>query len=459
MRQARLAGVAAALGALTLGSSFSSFHAQIAPRISRCLPTLNVVLVFTGRQPPSAAIREAVLRPASLSAAEPFLGATDRRGDNWVDEDVCTDTCTHARDGVCQEGRAGRGPAATGDGTGPFEVLCALGTDCSDCGPWRYVGPAYGLEWDPVRDLRERGVTLNVRATKTPLPFWMPYTDPAADIDVSGQMADISLIEPGLSWVWYKILKDGCLNSNHSSSGGDGDGDGRALVLDVGANFGYYSLMSAAMGCRVIAWEPVPKFAAFFRYGLLRNLFVGAVELRPRVVAAQGGRNLTLVVPTTGIWGTAGIGGANLDPGQRAAATESVSAVAERVDDAVPPQRILIMKVDVEGFEPGVLTSSKGLFKRGLIENVFMEYSPGVAESAGDWTAAAANPGRLLGLKRAGYSILHLNENLRVVQGFAFDGELPPMREVSETALRHDLDDVERAKEGTLGCPLPKKVS
>lgn len=388
-----------------------------------------------------------MLLPASLSAGEEPL----QRADGWVDEDVCADTCPHARDGVCQEGRAGRGPAAAaaaGDGTGPFEVLCDLGTDCSDCGPWRYIGPIDGLAWDPVAELRGRGVALAVRSTATPVPFWMPYTDPGADVDVSGQMHELGLIEPGLTWIWHKVLKARCAAQP----------DGRALVLDIGGNFGYYSLLAASMGCRVIAWEPVPKFAAFFRYGLLRNLFAGAVELRSRVVAAQGGVNLTLIVPTTGIWGTAGIGGANLDAGQRAAATEAVSAPAERVDDAVPPQRVLMMKVDVEGFEPGVLVSAKGLLKRGLVENLVMEYSPAVAEGAADWAAAAANPGRLLGLRRAGYTILHLPEEIRTAAGFAFDGELPPMREVTETALRHDLDDVARAQQGTLGCPLPKKV-
>jgi hypothetical protein len=38
----------------------------------------------------------------------------------------------------------------------------------------------------------------------------------------------------------YRILKEGCI----------GPGGERRLVLDVGANFGYYTLLAATMGCR-----------------------------------------------------------------------------------------------------------------------------------------------------------------------------------------------------------------
>ena len=40
--------------------------------------------------------------------------------DDYVD-DACVNTCTYARDGVCDDPRS--------------EGYCALGTDCQDCGP------------------------------------------------------------------------------------------------------------------------------------------------------------------------------------------------------------------------------------------------------------------------------------------------------------------------------------
>jgi len=38
------------------------------------------------------------------------------------------------------------------------------------------------------------------------------------------------------------------------------------LVLDVGANFGYYSLYAATLGCRVLAFEPVGIYIGLTRW-------------------------------------------------------------------------------------------------------------------------------------------------------------------------------------------------
>ena len=122
-----------------------------------------------------------------------------------------------------------------------YEVLCDLGTDCRDCGAWHYVGPKNLVEkWTPVRDLVSKGVQLNVRLTATPVSFWMPYTDPELDVDVSAQMAHLAIVESGLTEVWYKLLKKGCGGSSSSTGTGNSiNGERqRGLVLDVGANFG-----------------------------------------------------------------------------------------------------------------------------------------------------------------------------------------------------------------------------
>lgn len=48
--------------------------------------------------------------------------------------------------------------------------------------------------------------------------------------------------------VWYYRLKDQCIKPDGS----------RRLVVDVGANFGWYSLFAAAMGCRCGASPAAP---------------------------------------------------------------------------------------------------------------------------------------------------------------------------------------------------------
>lgn len=136
----------------------------------------------------------------------------------------------------------------------------------------------------------------------------------------------------------HNLLKDECFAL---------DGDSRRLVVDVGANFGWYSLLAASMGCRVVAWEPVPHFAAFFKFSLLLNNMTRAVQvwlctctllcivdcalyvrgssqpasllklalqLRETIVSNSSGRALSIMAPQRGIWGTASIDGANIDP-------------------------------------------------------------------------------------------------------------------------------------------------
>ena len=54
--------------------------------------------------------------------------------------------------------------------------------------------------------------------------------------------------------LWHRLTSECC-----AEDGG--------LVLDVGANLGYYALYAARIGCRVVAWEPIPLFQAFLRVG------------------------------------------------------------------------------------------------------------------------------------------------------------------------------------------------
>ena len=58
-------------------------------------------------------------------------------------------------------------------------------------------------------------------------------------------------------------------------------GGGRGLVLDIGANFGYFALGAAAAGCRVIAWEPIELFRAFLHHGIALNNLTHLIRVRP----------------------------------------------------------------------------------------------------------------------------------------------------------------------------------
>ena len=42
-------------------------------------------------------------------------------------------------------------------------------------------------------------------------------------------------------------------------------------MLDVGANFGWYTLFSLALGCRTVSFEPVPMWRDVLRLGIALN--------------------------------------------------------------------------------------------------------------------------------------------------------------------------------------------
>ncbi|KAL4449442.1 hypothetical protein ABPG77_007086 [Micractinium sp. CCAP 211/92] len=354
---------------------------------------------------------------------------------------VCEDTCPgHAKNGVCNDGR----PTPEKDQTDSmtiFEVLCDLGTDCSDCGPWVHNNTDASDSWQPIKEIRDKQFEVFTRQVRHPSGFHMAFTDPAKDIDVSSSIHHEALLERGFTWAWHLNLKEECLR-----------GGKQGLVLDVGANFGYYSLLAASMGCRSIAWEPVPYFAAYFKYALLLNNFTHAVELREKIVSNTTGGELTIVVPNRGIWGTAGIGGKNIDGAiKNEGGYDKVVRPVERVDGVVRKD-VLVMKIDVEGFEPSVLHGARDLFLKHTVENIFMEYSPGVAERAADWAWFESNPSVLLGLLRSGYTILHLEGLLDSWPDWEGKSPLPKLEEVTEAVLRNDIEDAWRLQSKTLGC-------
>lgn len=79
-----------------------------------------------------------------------------------------------------------------------------------------------------------------VKNTTSVPSFQMAYTDYAKDVDVSAQVEYNGVVEIGLTQMVFLALKDHCIQPNGK----------RALVLDVGANFGWYSIYAAMLGCR-----------------------------------------------------------------------------------------------------------------------------------------------------------------------------------------------------------------
>ena len=104
-------------------------------------------------------------------------------------------------DGICNDGRS----------SSPQSVLCDLGTDCRDCGPfhWRVpVGHTVDLPVPkPIEQLRMRGIPVQLRVTETVPAFWMPYANPDFDVDVSRQVHHNGAVELGNTQIVHHHLE------------------------------------------------------------------------------------------------------------------------------------------------------------------------------------------------------------------------------------------------------------
>jgi len=142
----------------------------------------------------------------------------------------------------------------------------------------------------------------------------------------------------------------------------------RYTVADIGMNTGYFSLLAAARGARVLAFEPQPTCVALMRAALEKP---ENAALRPLVTVtnvAVGPRS-TLNVPST--WCSGGYQGLSHD----APITHNVLVLPLR-SLLNSRQRIRLVKIDTEGAEIPVLDDLTYLVRRRLVDHIVVEVLP-----------------------------------------------------------------------------------
>ena len=158
----------------------------------------------------------------------------------------------------------------------------------------------------------------------------------------------------------------------------------RGLVVDVGANLGYFSLMAAALGHDVIAFEPMgrnmaklqasvaanPHFDA--RITLYQNAVSsqssGAVSLQPTHPTNQGNGRMRAADSRRGVYGVDYVDLLRLDD------------ILLTADGAVVSD-VILMKIDVEGMEAGVLDGARRLLCARAVRYIVMEFSDETRQS------------------------------------------------------------------------------
>lgn len=172
-----------------------------------------------------------------------------------------------------------------------------------------------------------------------------------------------------------------------------GEGD---VVLDVGANVGWYSLClarDAAAGARIYAFEPDEVNHALLTENVAANRAAPCVvPVRKAASDRPGTRTLYLYDPKNA-------GRHSLLPVNAAGRSEveAVTLDAFLGAEGIDPRRVRFLKVDVEGHELQVLEGARSLL--GCVPLLLLEYSPRLMRQAG------LDPTRLLDLLSAsGYA-------------------------------------------------------
>jgi FkbM family methyltransferase len=139
------------------------------------------------------------------------------------------------------------------------------------------------------------------------------------------------------------------------------------LMVDVGANYGYFSLLWASAGAanRVVAFEPSPRVITALRHNVALNQFAPQIDVRSAAAGQAAGTQWF----TLGSTDQTGWGGLLLTP-----APDAVPVEVVRLDQALDAtQPIAFLKIDAEGADTWVLYGAEGLLARRLVRRIHFE--------------------------------------------------------------------------------------
>ncbi|MBX9925957.1 MAG: FkbM family methyltransferase [Hyphomicrobiaceae bacterium] len=143
-------------------------------------------------------------------------------------------------------------------------------------------------------------------------------------------------------------------------------------VLDIGANFGYYTLLFAAtVGAtgNVQAFEANPAICQYLRKSISVNGFEPTTTLHNIAVSDQRGSSAFSFDPAYSGGGALGSrSGGNV---------ETIDVTTAPLSDfAVDARPVNAIKIDVEGAEPLVLSGGASIFTSPHLSTIIMEFAP-----------------------------------------------------------------------------------
>lgn len=189
-----------------------------------------------------------------------------------------------------------------------------------------------------------------------------------ADDKHIGKRIAVKKFEPYLTRLFEEILKQ-LPRSVKAHLGSNGAGS-YGVVLDVGANIGYYTVLAAKSKVKVYAFEPESV-----NYSILSKNIESSGMFNAHIFqSAVGNSNKKVKLEKSKEnYGDHKIGSAKQNRGEEVDMVKLDDAVMEKVD---------VIKIDVQGWEPAVIEGAKKIIKK-YRPVIIMEYWPEGIERAG----------------------------------------------------------------------------
>jgi len=173
--------------------------------------------------------------------------------------------------------------------------------------------------------------------------------------------------------------------------------------VDVGANWGYFTLLAATSvgpGGRLVSLEPDPRLFPILRANVVRNGFTN-VATRQVAASDRGGEcSFAGFDESSEKWGLSHLIDA---PGEGTftVATCSVDGLLDELDI----QSVDVLKMDIEGAEELALRGMKAGLERRRYKRILLEVHPGLLQQRGRTVADVFGPLRAAGY--AGWEVAH----------------------------------------------------
>ena len=176
-------------------------------------------------------------------------------------------------------------------------------------------------------------------------------------------------------------------------------GKNGGFMVDVGANYGHFSLIWAAQKSsnRVIAYEASPRNQPALRTNIAKNHFSERITLKPLAAGKQSGKMGFHLGPEE----QTGWGGFALDGSREKIVEVPVVRLDEDLAGATP---IDVLKIDTEGADTWVLEGAKGLLREKKIRHIFFEEHKGRMAKLGIQSGNATSY-----LLSMGYSVIRMD--------------------------------------------------